>query len=578
MPTAKSHPRARHHGRTRRIFLAALLIASTVLLGWQLTRAQAWRDYQHQRQLHGAIQLRADGQDDAARARLRTILREDPYHTQARRELAELERHGARLEHAYLEYTTLAELLPQDVAVRLILAEMAREAQRLDIAEQVLDQALHTTESLAARRMRAELRFQRARFFGADQDARIILQTQPQDSQAWRLRGLCTLAMYGRDAALLLLEDAPVNAGADWVERMRSGQAQLPETPGPSGPAREFWPGELATLMATVAAEMHKRDWPAARAHAQQAAAVYPDSIIVPWLLSAIYFAEGQAEAAGQELQQALRAAPRSERVVTSLAWIWARAPGVPNAGERLMTLAEADPEFALPRRLAARYYMDAREPAKAAAALRRGLSLQPDSPIPHRDLAEHFLDLDQPTEALKQIRAGLARQADDRDLLLLLARLRSLQGDPVAAREALERILARRPDDEAAAAALALLLSTAFTDADALGQAAALAHQLEFNAPQDPAQLHAIGWVRQRQGKTSTARKWLIQAAKLAPQSPRIRFHLGRVYVDSKRADLAQSELQAALDSGIAFPERLEAARLLRSLRDQSAATRSSS
>jgi hypothetical protein len=59
---------------------------------------------------------------------------------------------------------------------------------------------------------------------------------------------------------------------------------------------------------------------------------------------------------------------------------------------------------------------------------------------------------------------------------------------------------------------------------------------------------------------------KVLLQAAvKGAPGEPRFHFYLALVYAAHNEADLAQSELKAAVDSKQPFPERLDALRLLR-------------
>jgi hypothetical protein len=49
------------------------------------------------------------------------------------------------------------------------------------------------------------------------------------------------------------------------------------------------------------------------------------------------------------------------------------------------------------------------------------------------------------------------------------------------------------------------------------------------------------------------------------APDEPSPHFHLAAIYAREKRADLARSELKAALDSKRPFAERLDAMRLLR-------------
>ena len=68
-------------------------------------------------------------------------------------------------------------------------------------------------------------------------------------------------------------------------------------------------------------------------------------------------------------MRQSLAAAPRSAVIVNALAKAWSLQKGAAFAGEQLMLLAERDPGFGFARYLAARAYMDSRDPIKAEAA-----------------------------------------------------------------------------------------------------------------------------------------------------------------------------------------------------------------
>jgi len=57
---------------------------------------------------------------------------------------------------------------------------------------------------------------------------------------------------------------------------------------------------------------------------------------------------------------------------------------------------------------MAACAYIEARDPIRAEAALRSGLSLQPDSPIPYQHLTDYYFGLDRAAEALEIARQDL--------------------------------------------------------------------------------------------------------------------------------------------------------------------------
>src|SRR5207249_2318009 len=92
-----------------------------------------------------------------------------------------------------------------------------------------------------------------------------------------------------------------------------------------------------------------------------------------------------------------------------ALAKAWSRKNGAAFAGERLMGLAERDRGFAFARYLAAHAFVDARDPAAAEAALRRGLVLQPDSSVPWQHLADYYLEVDRSAAAVAAAPAGFA-------------------------------------------------------------------------------------------------------------------------------------------------------------------------
>ena len=202
------------------------------------------------------------------------------------------------------------------------------------------------------------------------------------------------------------------------------------------------------------------------------------------------------------------------------------------------MLLAERDPGFGFARYLAARAYMDSRDPIKAEAAIRRGLVLQPDSAEPYLKVAEYYLDLDRPADVLDICAQGLDRFPQDVDLRLMLARVSADLGRAPDAARLYDEVLTRRPDLD-------------------LG-----------DQPSDPLLLDTLGWLHSRAGHATRARTLLEAAVRGAPEEPAPHYHLAAVYARERKLDLARGELKAALDSNRPFPERLEAMRLLRDAR----------
>src|SRR5688572_13711268 len=113
-PPSPKTPRSSspRHWRSALAGGAALLVAAS-WLAYGSNGCQSWRADRHVQR--GA---RAESEDaaDAARSAYRQALRLRPDHANARLALAELELKTGRPEHAFLEFQTLVELHPRDVA------------------------------------------------------------------------------------------------------------------------------------------------------------------------------------------------------------------------------------------------------------------------------------------------------------------------------------------------------------------------------------------------------------------------------------------------------------------------------
>jgi predicted Zn-dependent protease len=78
--------------------------------------------------------------------------------------------------------------------------------------------------------------------------------------------------------------------------------------------------------------------------------------------------ARGSLDAAEKRFFEALAIEPRLPAVIAALAQTWSRKQGPWFAGENLMKLAERDPGLSFARYVAARAYVQSRDPIKAEA------------------------------------------------------------------------------------------------------------------------------------------------------------------------------------------------------------------
>jgi len=486
----------------------------------------------------------------------------------------------------------------QDPALLLPLARLLSERGRTLEAVKMLEQIAVPTATASARN--AQLALAAIKLRGGDRDAArkqldALLVQRPADEEALALRALIDArggqvdpALAQLDAALELL---PMSRNLRVVHaRLQAARndpaavaALLAEMtgrdlgPAPAPPStvrgeaqtaalpRERWPGRLAQMRQALEVQLRQQDWTEAQRIVESARLTYPDTAFGPWLAGILELARGNADEAEKYLYEAMAAAPRSPTILLGMAKTWSRKKGAAFAGEQLMRLAERDPPFVFARYLAARAYIDARNPAQAEAALRRGLELQRDSAVPYLHLADYYLELDRAAEALDVCQQGLDRFPQNLDLQTMLAQISAGLGKTNDAIRIYEDILSRAPDLDLVVYKLAMLLALQDNDEPIRARSMQIMQHLQADMPSDPVLLDTLGWLHLRAQDTRRARELLEAAVRGAPENPTFHFHLATVYAREKKNELARNQLKSALESNSSFPERLEALRLLR-------------
>jgi tetratricopeptide (TPR) repeat protein len=327
---------------------------------------------------------------------------------------------------------------------------------------------------------------------------------------------------------------------------------------------REYWPGRLAEIRQVLGSQLERRDWVAAQRIVDSAARDYPGSAFAPYLAGILELARGNLDEAERRLSEALAIAPRLPATLAALGKTWSEKGGAAFAGQQLMGLAEHDPELPIVRYMAARAYIEAGDPLRAEASLRRGLALQPDSPVPYQHLTDYYFGLDRAPESLEICRQGLTRFPQDTNLLMMLPQIEAAIGRPDAAFRAYEELSSRRPDLDLALYRLAMLLATEEGEPSRQRLLPVL-QRLRGDAPSDPLLLDALGSMHYRAGDARLARALLEEAVKRAPEEPTLHYHLALVYSRANEMTLARQQLKNALDSPRPFPDRIEALRLMR-------------
>jgi tetratricopeptide (TPR) repeat protein len=454
-----------------------------------------------------------------------------------------------------------------DSTARLTLARVELRAGDPEAARKRLDAVLAqrpTDEEALA--LRAVIDAARGRVEESIQQLDGRLQLLPRSRLLHETRNALQAARNDRVAvAALVAETIGRDLGPSPAP---SAQVRAEARIGGGNPAalgREHWPGRLAQLRQALEVQLRRQDWTGAERIVESARQKYPRTAFAAFLTGILELARGNAHEAEKKLSESLGASPRSPVILTALAKTWSREKGAGFAGDQLMRLAERDPQFGFARYLAARAYMDGRDPAQAEAALKRGIQSQPGSAEPYRNLASFYVDLDRRADAASICEQGLGRFPQDLALRRMLAQLSADLGKVDDAIRIYEGILSQRPDLDVVEYKLAAVVGSKERDGASPLRSRHILEDLGGDRPSEPLLLDALGWVHASAGGTARARELLEAAVKAAPDEPSAHYHLAAIYARENKADLARKELKAAVESGRPFPERLDATRLLR-------------
>jgi tetratricopeptide (TPR) repeat protein len=305
-------------------------------------------------------------------------------------------------------------------------------------------------------------------------------------------------------------------------------------------------------------ASLRARDLEVARGAALAVEASQPKSPTAHVFLGLLSEAEGRHDAARTAFERALALGPQVPEALQGLVRALLATNRRGEAMQRLVALAAAEPEYALPLVIQGDLlYQDGRhadaDGAYAAAATRaptwwlpvRGRALVA---VARGDRAAAIAVLE---SALPKVAEPLAVRAE------LAAQYEAAERIDDAVRQ-YEDILRVSPNALLAANNLAMLLVTHRTDRASLQRAGELVAPLAES--RDANYLDTYGWVKLRTGDAATARMALERAVAIAPDVPIVRYHLAMAQLATAKSEEARRNLVAALAGGQTYPGRREA------------------
>ena len=202
---------------------------------------------------------------------------------------------------------------------------------------------------------------------------------------------------------------------------------------------------------------------------------------------------------------------------------------------------------------------------AEAIEVYRGVVAAHPQLPVTYQALARAQDRNGQRESGLITLQRGL-NVTGHRPLVAELAMWQQSAGNVDAAIATYRDGLERFPADPMFANNLAMLLGEFLGDPGSLDEAIALVEPLEEE--NNPAYLDTLGWIHFKRGEFATAVRVLERAARLAPDSGLLRYHLGKARLSQGDTRGATEELERAVDSGNSFAGLEDAQQLLQRLR----------
>jgi len=380
-----------------------------------------------------------------------------------------------------------------------------------------------------------------------------LLDKHPDDARA----------MY--EMGVIAQQDGRLNEAIDWLRKAVTKQ-----------------PDQAQPALALVEALSRAGQMPAALNVAKEAGLRHPEDLGVQSVLGQAYLAAGEAKAARQTFKNMTRVAEFDPDAQVRIGRLLLGAGFPDDAEYNLQKALTARQDYAPAFALAIDLALMRGQPDAAQRSLEKMQKAAPGYPELMRYEATVALAQGDRPRAMKRF-AQLYRERPDARSALNLAAVQQRSGDMAAAEATLRKEQARAPSHVVLDALARLLEATgklpAAGDAyrrlladepkdpgmltryamvlQALNDSAALAtaDKARALAPNDPAVIDTVGWIRLQSGDVDGALALLRDARLRAPENRVIRYHLASALATSGRTGEAKAELSAALQGQADFP-----------------------
>ena len=290
-----------------------------------------------------------------------------------------------------------------------------------------------------------------------------------------------------------------------------------------------------------------------------------PQNAQAYFLLGVILRQQNKAAEAREAFQKTLDLAPDNFMPIDQLVELDVASKSVQSATERVQAALQRKPNSAPLHLIEAKVYVAQQAWDQAEASLRKALELDPNLQSAYELLISTYIAANRLPQAINELQAYVSKWPDDPRARMTLGAIYEKQKDPLKARDAYEKILARSPDFVPALNNLAYLYADKFNDVEKAYELAQKARGLRS----DPAITDTLGWVLYKKGDYQQSLALLQESTSKLGDSPDAQFHLGMASYMMGQTEAARTAFQQALKGTTDFDGKEEAQRRLALLTD---------
>jgi tetratricopeptide (TPR) repeat protein len=457
------------------------------------------------------------GQPDKAIARVNTAIAQFPNNPLYQRIQANTYLQSGNRAKAQEAFEKSVALGPKDSYQQLELADFYVSVGNVDRAIAVLNTlATNESASLQAKKRLVELQLAKKNYDAGLQSVDEILATNGADADAAILKGRLLLAQGKTAEATQQLQKALLSNTTSTVARYYLGHAYLA--------ANNRQGAESEWLDATKSS----------------------GSFVLPYIaLAQLKLEAGDKEGAARFARQAMGAAGYHAEAQLLLAMATGDRNEFKKASQLLEEYVRKNPADGVQRQRLGVAYLGQGDLGRAEVEFESALRANPNSKDSVVGLVRIYLERNQPQQAVARLNEQMA-QNPNQGLWPMLAELHIRQNDLTKAEETYKRAIALDPADVNARVALADF----YLGTKRAGNAATVYEELvKANGNQGTVEVRILkGRLLLLDRKYSEAIAELQSAIKEYPNSAKLRYYLGVVYRQDKKADLAESAFSEAV------------------------------